>query len=122
MPTLTLSPELHEPLKCLAAGRDATVEEVVEAPTAPRDQDVLQIEQTAWFAQSADLRRQFRGEFVAVHKQKVVDHDPDKRSLYIRVRQRFGPIPVLILSADLEEPPTFRIYSPRLENENAFPV
>ena len=87
----------------------------IDAPAAPKDQDLLQIEQTAWFAQSAELRLQFRGEFVAVHKQKVVDHDPDKRSLYIRVRQRFGPIPVLILSADLDEPPTFRIYSPRLE-------
>ena len=87
-------------------------------PATRADKDVLEIEQAAWFAKPAQLRRQYQGQFVAIHDRQVVDSDTDKRELYIRVRERYGSTPVLILSADLENIPVFRIHSPQLEREN----
>ena len=72
-------------------------------------------EQAAWYALPAEERKCYQGEYVALHQGKVVDHDPDQRGLYIRIRERYGRAPVPILPADQEQPPTFVIHSPRLE-------
>jgi hypothetical protein len=72
-------------------------------------------EQTAWYAKPASERVPYRGQFVAVRGGEVVDHDPDQRELYVRVRAQFGHSPVLIVPAEWTEPPTYTIRSPRLE-------
>jgi hypothetical protein len=36
------------------------------------------------------------GEYVAIHNSQVVDHDIDIRALHLRIRHRFGRMPVLI--------------------------
>ena len=43
-----------------------------------------------------ELRQKYLGEWVAVHDQKLVEHDSDGLALYRRVRARFGRISVLI--------------------------
>ena len=55
------------------------------------------------------------GEYVAIHRGEVMDHDPDQRTLYLRVRARFGRQPVLIVKADWNVMPDFTLHSPRLE-------
>ena len=44
-----------------------------------------------------------------------MDHDADQRTLYLRVRARFGRQPVLIVKADWNVMPDFTLHSPRLE-------
>jgi hypothetical protein len=72
-------------------------------------------EQAAWYALPSATRARYHGEYVAVHQGHVVDHDPDQRALYVRVRQCLAHAPIALLSADWNEPPTFVIHSPRLE-------
>jgi hypothetical protein len=77
--------------------------------------DDLEVEQEAWFARPAAERRRYAGQYVAVKGGQVVDHAADQRSLYLRVRERFGAQPVLIVSADWDEPPMLVMRSPQLE-------
>jgi hypothetical protein len=77
----------------------------------------LDTEQSAWFARQPSERQRYHGEFVAVHERQVVDHDPDQRTLYLRIRQRFGHRPVLIVHADWAEPPVYSIHSPHMEQQ-----
>jgi hypothetical protein len=92
--------------------------ETPEREAAPRrdaDGQTLDAEQEAWFARPLAERQQYTGEYVAVQGGKVVDHDPDQRALYLRVRAQFGRRRVLIIKADWDMPPVFTIHSPRLE-------
>lgn len=66
-----------------------------------------------WDGVSEDVRNRYRGEFVAIHRKTVVDHDRDRVALYDRVRKRYGNLAVLIAPAT--GTPTLRILSPRLE-------
>jgi hypothetical protein len=77
----------------------------------------LAAEQAAWYARPLEERQSHPGEFIAVYNQQIIDHDPDQRSLYLRVRERFGRSPVLIVHADWEEPPVYTMHSPRLEQQ-----
>ena len=83
------------------------------SPAERRSQ--LAIEQATWYARPHSERQRYHGEFVAVRDGQVVDHDPDQRSLYLRVRAHFGHTPVLIVHADWTEPPVYTIHGPRLE-------
>ncbi len=83
------------------------------SPTEQRSQ--LAAEQATWYARPHGERQRYQGEFVAVRDGQVVDHDPDQRSLYLRMRARFGHAPVLIVHADWAEPPVYTIHNPRLE-------
>jgi len=85
-----------------------------DASSAER-RNQLAVEQASWYARSRSERQRYRGEFVAVHDQQVIDHDPDQRSLYLRVRERLGHRPVLIVHADWAEPPVYTFHSPHLE-------
>src|SRR3712207_2081815 len=53
------------------------------------DEMSLEAEQVAWFARPAEDREQYTGEYVAVRHGEVIDHDPDRRALYLRMRERF---------------------------------
>jgi len=76
----------------------------------------LDAEQEAWFARpSAERKRRYAGEYVAVRAGEVVDHDPTQRALYLRVLVRYGSQPVLIVRADWDAASEFAIHSPRLE-------
>ena len=80
-------------------------------------------EQTAWFAQSLQQRRQYRGKFVAIKGGQVIDSDNNQRTLYLRVRDKFGRKPVAILNADWEAPPEYTIHTPSLaSNDSDQPV
>ena len=89
------------------------VESAVPPPTQRRSQ--LAAEQVAWYTRPPGERARYHGKFVAVHDGQVVDHDPDQRALYLRVRARFGHTPVLIVRADWNEPPVYTIHSPRAQ-------
>ena len=97
-------------IQTIAAMESADEADDVTSSEERRQQ--LAAEQAAWYARPLEERQSYPGEFIAVHNQQVVDHDPDQRSLYLRVRERFGRSPVLIVHADWGEPPAYTIHSP----------
>ena len=86
-----------------------------EPGIAPANVQTLEVEQEAWFARPAAERERYMGEYIAIHRGEVMDHDPDQRTLYLRVREQFGRQPVLIVKADWSAMPDFTLHSPRLE-------
>jgi 3-dehydroquinate synthase class II len=109
----TLNAEERLALIQAIADMEPVAGETVPSPAQRHSQ--LVAEQAAWFALSPNERARYRAEFVAVHDGQVVDHDADRRTLYLRVRERFGHKPVLIVYADWTEPPVYTVHSPRLE-------
>ena len=91
--------------------------EAVPAQTASRAEwrERLTAEAAYWHARPAEERRPFAGHYVAVHNQTVIDHDADLRVLYLRMRERFPRVPVLLTPADATGPRELTIRSPRLE-------
>ncbi len=83
------------------------------AERAWRDQ--LSREATYWYARTAEERRPYLGHYVAVHHQTVIDHDDDRRALYLRVRAQLPDKPVLLVEAEATAPHEYMILSPRLE-------
>ncbi len=86
-----------------------------EPGIAPENGQTLEAEQEAWFARPAAERERYVGEYVAIHRGEVMDHDLDQRTLYLRVRARFGRQPVLIVKSDWLAMPEFTLHSPRME-------
>ena len=74
----------------------------------------LREEAAYWYARPAEEREPYRGRYVAVHRKTVIDHDADRRALYLRVRRRFPDTLVLLTKADAQMPPEFTILSPRI--------
>lgn len=82
-------------------------------PTNER-QERMRNEQTRWYARSEDERSQYAGSYVALHNRDVVDHDVDRRALYLRIRERFGREPIPIIPAEQSSLPEYVIRSPKL--------
>ena len=76
----------------------------------PEEQQLI-TEQERWFARPIAERAQYRNQFVAVYHGTIVDHDPSRRELYLRVRQRFSAEPVLIINGDWDTTPEITIHN-----------
>ena len=68
----------------------------VEAYLEQLERDGIRAETQAFWAMQDQLLAQYPDEHVAIYDGDVVDHDADPACLERRVRQRFGPLPVLI--------------------------
>jgi hypothetical protein len=79
--------------------------------------DLLWAEQEAWFARPKAHREKYQGEYVAVQNGQVLDHDSDKRELYLRTGQYSKHAPVLLVHADWDSIPEYTFRSPRLVRE-----
>lgn len=73
----------------------------------------ISAEAEAWRTAPPEVREQYRGEYVAVIKGEVVDHDIDRVALYQRVDAKYDNTPVLITPAEGRLP--MRVVSTRLE-------
>jgi len=72
-------------------------------------------ESKAFRAMHAELLQQYRGEYVAVHDGKVVDHDEDICALNRRIRARYGHRAVLLQQVTERPEIELVIKSPKLE-------
>lgn len=72
------------------------VNEAVERYLHERQLAQLDAEIAAFEKLHPELRQKYLGEWVAVHEQKLVDHDNDRAALYKRVRAAYGRTAVLI--------------------------
>jgi hypothetical protein len=75
----------------------------------------LEREAAYWYARSIEERQPYLGQYVAVYQHAVIDHDADRRALYLRVRARLPDRPVLIVAGEATAPREFIIRNPRLE-------
>ena len=75
----------------------------------------IHTEAVAWRAMPEETRCAYGESFVAVHDGKVIDHDLDRLTLYRRVRQKMGDVPVLIRPANVNHPREIRLLTPRFE-------
>ena len=95
MTTVVLRPELSETLQSDAHESnktlDALVNEVVERYLHTRQQEIAAYEEL-----HGQLLKTYPGQWVAIHNQGVVDHDPDGSMLYQRMRSVYGRTSVLI--------------------------
>jgi len=116
MAILQVSEELAEQVRSEAATRGLAVEEFLRAALQRQrtltDRFKIEREQEWWLGLALSERARYEGESVAIHEQQVVDHDRDERALYLRIRARYGRIPVAIIPA--EGPREIRVFSPRL--------
>ena len=74
-----------------------------------------QTELDSWYALPTVLRQQYSGNYVALWEGKVVDYSPDQSEVYLRIRERFGAQPVVIIHADWDSPPVFTFHSNTME-------
>src|SRR3990170_3081704 len=113
--TITKSRSLA--LKDLPFNEGENVEVTVRRTAVQREQTLkarqkIEQEQEWWLNQPLKERAKYEGEFIAVHDQKLVDHDKDEAALYKRIRAKYGKTPVLVMPAD--GPGEIHIYSPRV--------
>jgi hypothetical protein len=72
------------------------VNEAVERYVRERQRAKLDKEIAAYEAIHAELWQKYRGQWVAIHNQKLVDRDPDRLALYRRMRAKYGHTSVLL--------------------------
>lgn len=98
--TLILRADLRETLE-----RDAEqearsisdiVNEAVERYVRERQRTKLDKEIAAFEAIHVELRQKHLGQWVAIHNQRLVDHDLDRLALYQRTRAKYGHTSVLL--------------------------
>ncbi len=119
MLTITVKPDIAEQIGRLAdetrMDTEALVDQALRAYLARFRQEKIRTEAQAFEQQRASLLRQYRGEYVAIHEGRVIDHDPDLRTLHLRVFARWGHTPVLLKKVT-EEPERELVFrSPRFE-------
>jgi hypothetical protein len=116
MVALNISDELALAIKEEATKRGLSVEEYLrfavkrERTLAARQK--MEQEQAWWLALPLRERAKYEGEFIAVHDQKVIDHDKDETTLHKRIRKAYGKTPVLVMPA--EGPKEIHLYTPRI--------
>lgn len=109
MPAVTLDPMLYRWVEQAAQEAQATPEEVLAEAVRRHlwelDRRKIAEESKAYRRQHTDLKARYLGQYIAMHKGEVVDHDTDFQALWQRVRQRFGRTAVLITQVG-QEPDT----------------
>lgn len=100
MDAIVLEPDLRTWLEQDAQqeGRDVDdlINEAVARYLRERQQAKLDREITAYQTMHEELLREHAGEWVAIHRQTMIDHDTDRAALYRRIRQRYGRTSVLL--------------------------
>lgn len=119
MTTINLTPELVRQIESLAAATELDAETVVDkavrAYLLQAQREKIQAETELFNAQYEQLLPKYRGKYVAMHQGKVIDHDLDLRTLHLRVFERLGHTPVLLIQVTDKPERELIFRSPRLE-------
>jgi len=93
-------PELVEKLQQFAQAYNCEVADFLDTAVGEyldkMAREKIAAERQALEAHYADILPIYCGQYVAMHQGRVVDSDTDARTLYLRIRERYGYIPVLI--------------------------
>ncbi len=118
MTTITLKPNLVKQIEQMAhtVGIDATVlvNDAIQEHIIHLRREKLEAEITAFELMHEDLKAQYLGN-LAVYNGQVVDSDEEFESLFLRVREQLGSVPVLIRQVGIKPQAEFRFRSPKIE-------
>lgn len=119
MVTITLKPDVAEEITQLTAETQDSVEDLVNkavrAYLSHMRREKIRTEAEAFERQRASLLATYRGEYVAMHQGQVIDHDPDLRTLHLRVFAQLGHAPVLLKQVTQEPAREIVFRSPHFE-------
>ena len=108
MPTVAIEPALFQRVEQAAIDSQiSTAEMFTQALRGylwELDRRKIAEESKAYRRQHAELKGQYLDQYIAMHKEQVVDHDVDFPALRQRVRQRFGRTAVMITLVDVLAP------------------
>ncbi len=74
-------------------------------------------EEAAFRGQHSQLLTQYGGQYVAMHNGQIIDSDRDELALFVRVRQQYPLVGILIKHVASEVDEVWQIRSPRLDYE-----
>ncbi len=74
----------------------------------------IQREINAFRAMHAELWAQYPHQYVAIYRDRLIDHDPDQLALLRRVEERYPEAPVLIQQVIAEPEEVYAFRSPRV--------
>lgn len=78
------------------------------------DRETMLQEQAAYQAMLPELLSQYKNEYVAIHEEKLVDHDTDKIALVMRLEESHPNEVVLVQQVAEAQEKVLRMRSPRL--------
>jgi hypothetical protein len=100
MEAIELRDDLREALERGAAQAARSVNDLVNEAVQQyldrMEREKIETEAAAYEQLHPHLKSDHFGEWVAIHNEQLVDHDPDRLSLHRRVRARYGSTAVLI--------------------------
>lgn len=115
---LTIPEETATGLQQAAVEMGVSVEELADKAFRRylRQEAELKIEreEESYRSQLPLLLARFKGQYIAMHKGKVIDSDKDEIALYVRVQQQHPTVGILIKRVD-EVEDVWVIRSPRME-------
>ena len=118
--TVTLQPDVANQIAEIATQQHETIDSLVDV--ALRNymmnyrRDKIRSETDAFHRQFRILARDYLGQYVAIHNQVVIDHDPDLRALHLRVHAGLGRMPVLLKQVTGEPEHELVFRSPKFES------
>ena len=77
----------------------------------------IDVEETYYKAQHQQLLQSYANQVIAMHEGRVVDSDNDEVALYLRIRQRYPMLGVLLKRVTPQAEVVWTIRSPRLEHD-----
>jgi hypothetical protein len=117
--TLALQPALWEQLQQTADEQEtdviALVETAIHTYLRQIEREQIEAEAKAYQKLYPILVQKYLGQYVAIQRGQVIDHDASFQLLHSRVRQRFGRRPVLLRRVETEPERTLIFRSPSLE-------
>lgn len=100
MVTVNLKSDLAEQIVQLTDDSESTTEmfvnEAVREYIVRLRREKIRAETRAFEQQRDHLIAEYGDQYVAIHEGRVIDHDPDLRTLHRRVFERLGRTPVLL--------------------------
>lgn len=121
MTTLTISDDAAQRLAKVAdtqfTSTDTLAEKAIREFLRAEADRTLERELDAYRAMHAELLRDYANQFVAVRQRRVIDHDHDQLSLYLRVEQEYPDEIILIKQVLPAIEEIYRVRSPKLQYE-----
>jgi hypothetical protein len=122
MTTIALKPALVEQIEYLIKEEDtsteAFVEKAIQTYITQLHRERIRAESDAFHAQFDSLLTKYKGEYVAIHHGRVIDHGPDLRTLHLRVFEKLGHTPVLLKQVTAAPDRELVFRSPRFERSH----
>ncbi|MCI0577703.1 MAG: DUF5678 domain-containing protein [Chloroflexi bacterium] len=118
--TLTIDRETSLGLQQMAEAMGVSSSELAERAIRrffrQEAEQKIEREEAHYRSQQTQLLELYEGRYIAMHEGEVVDTDADEVVLYLRVRQKYPSVGILIKKVTPELETVWQARSPRMEN------